>query len=424
MTHKSESRTTQRMGSRSGGPQALARAAACGMALCAAAWGADWPQWRGPARDGVSAETGWLSAWPKDGPKVLWRAKVGEGYSAVSVVGDRAYTMGNVEGLVQARDVVWCLDAGSGATVWQCELPGKPGNYPGPRATPTVDGANVYALTRHGDLVCLDAADGKVRWKKQVREEFGVGAEPNFWGLACSPLAMGDKLVLDLGKVLVLNQADGSLDFALGDQRPGFSSPVLFEFAGKRHVTSFNGFGLCVYDLAERKEVGKQAWPAKWAANAATPVVADGRLFVTSGYDRGCGLFRLAPDGLQVVYTNVAVSSECVSPVLYRDHLYAVSGEAGRQGKLVCVEFATGKVAWTHDGFRVGGGLLLADGKLLHIEDSGQLAVIAAQPDGYRELARATVMDGKSWTMPVLANGRIYCRSSKGALVCLDVRAP
>ena len=403
-------------------PDTAATALALLLLGAAAAPAADWPQWRGPNRDGLSAEAGWLTAWPKGGPKTLWKQKVGDGFSAVSVAGGRAYTLGNVEGIVQTHDVIWCLDAETGKPVWQHELVAKPGMYPGPRSTPTVDGEAVYAMSRYGDVLCLGAKDGAVRWQRNLREEFKVAGEPNNWGLACSPLVLGDTLILDMGKVLALKTADGSPVAALGDEPPGFSSPVCFETGGKRCVTSFNGFGLVVYDLAAQKELGRQAWDAKWKANAATPVAVGDALFVSAGYGRGCGLFRATAQGLAAVYTNAAVASECITPVLYQGHLYAVSGDQGRKGVLKCLDAATGQVKWEHEGFRVGGGLMIADGKIIHLEDTGNLVLAEATPEAYRELARANVLDGNCWTMPVLANGRIYCRNSKGALVCLDVR--
>jgi outer membrane protein assembly factor BamB len=381
----------------------------------------DWPQWRGPGRDAVSAEAGWRATWPEGGPKILWSRNVGVGYSAVSVAGGRLYTMGNVEGYVKTSDTVWCLDAAAGSEIWKFAYPSKTGSYPGPRSTPTVDGDAVYTLSRHGDLFCLNTKDGTVKWQKNLREAFGVKPEPHAWGLSCSPLAHGDKLILDLGKVLVLDRSTGALSAAMGDDGPGFSSPILFEVGGRQYTSSFNPFGLVLYDLSGRKEVGRHEWQTKLMANVATPIVSGDRLFISSGYGRGCALFRVAADGLHVVYENTNMGGECATGALYRDHLYGVSGEQGQPGALKCLEFATGKIKWEHGGFTVGGGIMIADGKILHLTDGGELVVADATPDAYRELARAKVLSRSCWTMPVLANGRIYCRNNKGDLVCLDV---
>ena len=367
---------------------------------------------------------GWRSTWPEGGPKILWRKNVGAGYSAVSVAAGRLYTMGNIEGYVKTSDIVWCLDAASGNEIWRYAYASKPGAYPGPRTTPTVDGDLVFTLSRHGDLLCLNAKDGTVRWQKNVREAFGVKNEPHTWGLAASPLALGDRLILDLGKILVLDKATGTLLFALGEDSPGFSSPMVFDIGGTPYVSSFNPFGLVLYDLGRQKEVGRHEWKTKLMANTATPVVSGDRLFISSGYGRGCALLRAGPAGLQVVYENTNVSSECVTGVLFQDHVYGVSGDQGMQGSLKCLNFSTGQVKWEHGGFNVGGGIIIADGKFLHLTADGELIVAAATPDTYRELARAKVLERHCWTMPVLANGRIYCRNSKGDLVCLDVAGP
>jgi outer membrane protein assembly factor BamB len=392
-----------------------------GLCLTGAAAG-DWPQWRGPNRDGVSAETGWLTTWPADGPKVAWKKNVGSGYSGVAVVGDRLYTAGNIEGFVKTADVIYCLDVADGKEIWKQPYDSAKGAYGGPRATPTVDGDCLFMLSRHGDLLCLAVTNGSVKWRKNVRADFGVGKEPHEWGLSCSPLVLGDKLILDLGKLLVLNKADGARLSSLGDDGPGFSSPVAFDLGGQSHVTSFNQFGLVLYNLTANKEIGRAEWKAKYLANVATPVVDGGRIFISSGYGRGCALFQASPEGLKPLYQNTNLSSECVSGVLHQGCLYSVSGEQGNPGSLKCLDFATGQVKWEHAGFKVGGGLTIADGKILHLADNGQLTLVAAAPDAYQELARAKVLGPNCWTQPVLANGRIYCRNHKGDLVCLDVR--
>jgi len=383
--------------------------------------GGDWPQWRGPNRDGISTETGWLTAWPEDGPKELWDAEVGEGYSGLSVANGRLYTLGNSEGLFKASDTVWCLDAATGKVIWKHAYTSKAGSYPGPRATPTVDGDAVFVFSRHADLLCLGAADGRVRWQKNVREACSIPSEPNNWGLACSPLVVGDKLILDLGKVVALNKTTGEVLFTMGEDAPGFSSPVVFKHNDDEVVTSFNGFGLTLHSLTTRKIVGRFEWEAKWRANSLTPVVSGDALFISSGYGKGCALLRLTAEGLQPVYSNENLSSECQTPVLYEGHLYGVSGTQGRKGDLLCIELATGNVKWKQEGVRVGGGVIIADGKIIHMQDKGKLVVAEATPEAYRELASATVLKSYCWTPPVLANGRIYCRNSKGAVVCLDV---
>lgn len=382
---------------------------------------ADWPQWRGPNRDGISTETGWSATWPEDGPKELWRAKIGSGYSAVSVVGNRVYTMGNAETYTSGKDTVWCLDADTGKPVWEHTYSSKPGKYAGPRSTPTIDGDLLFTMSRHGNILCLNTKDGSVAWQKDAHDDFGVKDEPSGWGLSCSPLVHGDKLILDLGKVLVLDKKTGALAFALGDDPPAFSSPALFELNGRALVTSFNATGLVLYDLADRKEVGRHKWDTRYKANATTPVVSGDRVFISSGYGEGRALLKIGETGLSTVYRDTKICTDCSTCVLYKDHLYGVDANVGDKGTLKCMDFATGEVKWEQGDFKSGGGIMIADGKIIHMHDKGDLVVAEASSDGYKELARARVLDGTCWTMPVLANGRIYCRNSKGTLVCLDV---
>jgi outer membrane protein assembly factor BamB len=327
-----------------------------------------------------------------------------------------------VGGWLRAEDVVWCLNATNGQTLWRHAYASKAGSYPGPRMTPTVDGDAVYVLSRHGRLACLSRDDGAVRWQTDLHETCGVEREPYEWGLACSPTVWGDRLALDAGRLVVVHKATGALDFTLGTDRPAFSSPVVFHHGSRWLATSFNQSGLALYDLVDRSAAGRCEWRAKYAANAATPVVGDGHLFITSGYGRGCALLRVGSKGLERVYEAAAVSSECLTGVLFGGFLYAVSGDLGKRGSLRCVEFRTGAVRWNYDGFRVGGGISIAGGRILHLMDNGELAIAEATPERYSELSRAKVLEAQCRTVPVLANGRIYCRNTKGDLVCLDVR--
>ena len=384
---------------------------------------ADWPQWRGPNRDGISSETGWTAKWSEQPPKVAWRAEVGAGYPSVAVVGDRIYTSGNFEGLVKVKDTVFCLGVADGKKIWDYSYASDKGTFPGPRTTPTIDGELLFTMGRHGDLICLKAKDGTEVWKLNVRKEHGIKPEAREWGLSCSPLVVGNNIILDLGKVLALDKATGKLAFAMGDDAPAFSSSVLVQMNGKSYVTSLNAFGLVLYDLATRKEAGRHAWDAKWGATSVTPVVSDGLLFVSAGYGRGCGLFRLDADGLKEVYKNTEMNNEASTCVLYKGHLYGVSGDLGKKGRLKCLDFATGKVKWQGPEFkRVGGGVMIAGDKIIHMEGGGEIVILEATPDACKELSRALILKSRCWTMPVLANGRIYCRNTKGNLVCLDVR--
>lgn len=378
----------------------------------------DWPQWRGPNRDGVSHEAGWTADWPADGPPVLWQAALGKGFSSVAIADGRLYTMGNRGD----RDIVWCLDVDTGDPVWRYEYPCKEGTYPGPRMTPTVHDGRVYTLSREGHLFCLDAASGKVRWSRNVMSEFGVSQAKTSWGLACSPVVHGDAVIFDLGRVLAFDRKTGRLAWRAGRAKASYASPVVFETGGRNYVTSFNIEGLVLVDLAAEAPAMSYDWTTKWNVNAVTPVVSGDRIFISSGYGHGCALLEVAGGRLEPVYTSREMRNHCNNSVLWKGHLYGFDGQQGaKNARLICMDFDTGEVKWAQPNMPPG-GLMIADGKIVAMIDGGQLVVAEASPEGYNELGRAKVLDGRCWTYPVLLDGRVYCRSHEGKLVCLDVK--
>ncbi len=376
---------------------------------------ADWPAWRGPNRDGISAESGWKI--PAGEPKVLWQQTIGIGFSSVSVAGAHVYAMGNADG----NDVVWCLDADTGKPVWRHEYPCKEGSYPGTRMTPTVDGDMVFTLSREGHIYGLNAKTGAVVWSKHAKKDFGVKNEPAGWGLSCSPLVAGDLVIFDLGKVLAFKKTDGSLAWEAGGDAPGFASPVMFKLGGKEYLTSFNVSGLVIYDFAARKEAARHTWKTRYDVNAATPIVADNAIFISSGYDRGCTLLTFDGKSLKPVYEHKEMRNHVNNCVLVEGHLYGFDGQQGSNGALKCIELATGKVKWSQGGVKVG-ALMVAGGRIVAMLDGGDLLIAEASPGAFKQLARAKVLGGQCWTYPVLCGGRIYCRSNQQKeLVCIDV---
>jgi len=386
------------------------------LAIGAGLAAADWPCFHGPNRDLISNETGWTHEWPGGKPNEVWRVSVGIGFSSVSVAGGRVYTMGNVDD----TDIVWCLDAKSGETLWTHKYPCKEGSYPGPRMTPTVDGDLVFTLGRDGQLYGLNARSGKPVWYVDIAKEYGVKQSKFKWGLACSPLVLGDLLILDTGRTLALLKKTGKLAWASGRDNAGFSSPTAIQIGGKTFINCFNAYGLVLVNAADGKELGRMEWETEYEINSASPIPSGDKLFISSGYGKGCALVQVGPKGLSPVYQNREMRNHCNSSVLYKDFLYGFDGQQGSTGRLACLEFATGQVKWAQRGMKVG-SLMIADGKIIAMLDGGDLLIAEASPDAYKELARAKVLGGQCWTYPVLCGGRIYCRSNEGAeLVCLD----
>jgi outer membrane protein assembly factor BamB len=383
------------------------------LTLCTVLWGAagqaaDWPCYLGASRNNTSADKG-LKLWAEDGPKVLWKKNVGSGHSCMVAVGKRLYTQG--EGAVR------CLDAETGDSVWN--YPAGKGKGGETTATPAVAGEMVFALGNDHTLVCLDAAKGKLQWSKKV-DAFGV--KQGGWALSASPLVLGGQVIMDLGVVFVLEAKTGELVWKAGSETAGYASAVVFNHAGQKLVTSFNGAGLAVYNLAKGEPIAKHHWETAYGVNAATPIVSGGKIFISSGYGRGCALLQLQDDSLTKVWENKEMCNHCQTCVLAGGYLYGVDGQQGQKASLKCLDFETGKVQWGQKGLPVGGGLTLADGKLFVMLDGGTLLVAEASPNAFKELARAKILDGQCWTMPMVANGRVYCRSHAGELVCLDLQ--
>lgn len=390
--------------------------------------GVDWYRWRGPDCNGLSRESGWLTNWPADGPRMLWKAVVGQGYSSVSVSQGRLYTMGVLGGdgkLRGGRETVWCLDAQTGAVLWQHSYPYdfEPKYYDGgSSATPTVDGNRVFTLGQNGTVNCLDALSGELIWTRQLARE--LGCKVPTWGFASSPLVQGDLLIVNVGSAgTALDKATGKVVWSSGTEPAGYSSAVPYRHGGQAAVA------LCVHRAAVGVAVqtGRLLWSfpwkTEWDVNAADPIVTNDLVFISSGYQRGAALLRL--DGAQpsLVWENKAMRNHVNSSVLTDGFLYGPDDDVDRTPLLRCVELATGTVRWTFKDVPCS-ALMAADGKLIAQGTRGEVFIVEARPDACRVLAKAKPLEGRCWTTPVLSQGRLYCRNSKGELVCLDVRAP
>ena len=380
-----------------------------GLALLAAsARAADWPCYLGPNRDLTSAEKG-LKLWSGDAAKVAWKKNVGAGHSSVAVVGKNLYTQGN--------GTVWCLDTATGETVWTYPADGKGKGET--TATPAVADGQLFALDNHGAFVCLDAAKGQLQWSKKVAE-FGVKA--GGWPLSGSPLVMGDNVIMDLGVVFVLNRKTGELVTKMGTETAGYSSAVVFSRGSDKLVTAFDAAGLSIYKLAGGQSVAKFPWETSYKVNAATPIVSGANIFISSGYDRGCALLKLEGNNLRKIWENKELNNHCATSILAGGFLYGVHGQQDQRSSLKCIELATGRVVWDQKGLKVGGGAMLADGKLFVMVGDGSLLVAEASPAGFKQLAHASLLTGTCWTVPVVANGRVFCRNQGGDLVAVDLK--
>lgn len=383
----------------------------------------DWPQWLGPKRTGESTETGWRTDWSSNPPKELWRARVGLGFSSTAVADGRLFTLGHADG----NEVITCLDAATGKEQWTVEYKcDKIARFyeGGSSSTPTIDGDRAYVVGKEGQFHCLDVKTGEKVWYHDLREVLGTKTPE--WGFACSPLILSDRVIVQAGGVAAFNKKTGERVW-VSDQRfsPGYGSPVAFDFNGKTMLAALNNDALIIVDASDGSVKATTRWKTRFATSASTPIVVGDQIFISTGYEEGCGLFRFTGDALEEIYRNEDMANHMNNCMLHEGKLYGFDGNAHRGPRpaaLKCIDFKTGKVHWSQDGLGCG-ALTLVDGKLLVMSEKGDLILAAASPDGYKELGRVDrAVPGKVWTIPVLSNGRIYCRSSPGNLVCYEVK--
>src|SRR6185295_14009521 len=374
----------------------------------------DWPQWRGPDRNGISQETGLAKSWPSAGPPSIWSiSNLGQGYGAVAIKGDRIYVQG-VEG---RNSVVFCLNRRDGKIVWTAALAEKmeQDRGSGPRGTPTLDGDRGYALSENGELACLRLQDGTKIWRRNILQDFG-GRNPH-WLLSESPLIDGNRVIVTPGGpnacIVALDKSSGKQVWASQDlsDGAGYSSCIIGEVQGVRAIMTLTdraGVGVRASD-------GKLMWRydkvANRTANVTTPIFHDNSVFYTSDYGTGCALLGLAAqDGdvkAEEIYFSRDMQNHHGGVILHNGYLYGFSSAI-----LTCMEFKTGRVAWKDRS--VGkGSLNYADGNLYLLSESNVAGLAEATPDAYREKGRFPIPDQglPSWAHPVVCGRRLYLRN-------------
>ncbi len=397
--------------------------------------GLDWPQWRGPNRNGISQETSLLKEWPKDGPKLLWQQKnIGNGYSTPAIVGDRIYLLSN-QGL--ENEFVQALSTKDGSRVWSTPI-GKVGNpkqdpnYPAARSTPTVVGDSLYALGSDGDLVCLETASGKERWRKSLRADFG--GKPGEWAYAESPLVDAEAVVCTPGgsdaTLVALNRKSGDVVWKCpvpGGDEAAYASAIVVEAAGVKQYVQFLQKGLVSVDA----KTGKFLWRHDKTAQGSPAVIitplADKEYVYSGAYRVGGGLIKpVGKDGvikIEEIYFSPKLPVGIGGVVKVGDYLFGSTGQG-----LLCVEFKTGEIKWEERGLGPA-SWLFADNRLYLHGENGDVAIIEPSSEVYREKGRFTPPEQpkrvnqmeKAWAYPVIANGRLYIRDV-GSLWCYGIK--
>jgi outer membrane protein assembly factor BamB len=393
----------------------------------------DWPQWRGPNRDGLSQETGLLQEWPAAGPPQVWKASgAGTGYSSMAVSGGRIYTLGarsnyRVQRMLgYGTELVMAFDAATGKKLWEVENGSLFSNDrgDGPRSTPTVDGNRVYALGASGDLSCLEAATGKKVWSVNLLSTFG-GSNPN-WGLSESPLVVGDRVLVNAGgpqaSLVAFDKRKGSVLWKSQGDGAGYSSAVVHQVGGVQQAVFFTARRAVGVDVRDGRLLWEYANVSNRVANIATPIVKGDRVFLSSDYGTGAALLKLQPNGGGVtaseVYFTKDMRNHHASSVLVGDHLYGFSSAI-----LTAMRFDDGTVAW-RDRSVGKGSLVYADNRLYLYSENGVVGLAEASPKGYVEKGRFRIEQGSlpTWSHPVVSNGRLYIRD-QDTIYAYDVRA-
>jgi outer membrane protein assembly factor BamB len=399
--------------------------------LASTARAGDWPGFLGPLRNGISSETGLLDTFPSTGPKVAWRVAAGVGMSGLAVADGRVVTM--VESAGQQQ--VWALDLATGKVLWKSSVSRayRNGMGNGARATPMIAGDTVVAFTGEGLLVVMEAKTGAVRWSRNVVKSLkGQVAD---YGMACSPLVVGEMVVVTPGApgaaVAAFGLQDGTQIWTAADGPAGYSSPALIKAGGRLQVVAFLGDKAVGLDPDRGTPIWNYPYKTDYDCNIATPLLHKGHVFLSSGENHGSVMLELKKTGTglapsvawQTQGPGADMRNEWQTSILLGGFLYGMDnvGGAGPITHLGCLNATTGKLAWKKTRFGKG-NLIAADGKLWISTLRGELVLVAASPKGFRELARAEVL-GPTRQAPSLAHGKLLIRDD-AEIVCLDIKKP
>jgi len=400
-------------------------------ALASTSLAADWPQWRGPLRTGeIPAGEPVPLTLPAE-PKTVWRLPIGDGFASPVVQGGRVFYLDNQD----ATEVAHAADAATGKELWSAKIfsSHQDGFGTGPRTTPVADGDKVFVQSAKGEFQCLEAATGKVVWRKNFVDDFGAiyigekgtAAGASRHGATGSPLIDGENILVQVGSttgasIVAFKKATGEVVWKSQSDQTAYAAPFIATFGGVRQFLSFTSEALIALDPANGALLWRVPAVTRLGRNVTTPSVWKDLVFVAS-HQLGLVATRVTKDGPSEAWVDKKMTINFSSPVVVGDHLYGL----GPAKNLVCIDAATGKVAWDQPGFtqtdagRAEAGFLVAGKNILVLADSGELILFAADPAGYKELGR-TQACGKTWCNPAYVGGRLFLRDAK-ELICLDL---
>lgn len=391
---------------------------------------ADWPQFRGPNRDGISSETGLLKSWPAGGPELLWAYDgIGDGWGSAAVVNDVVYIVGAID----KQETVFCIDP-DGKLLWKTTIGEQwDRSFPDARTTPTLDGDNLYINTGQGNVACLDRNTGAVKWQVQTVERFG--GDYHRWGIAESPLIIGNMIIATPGgpdaSVVALDKTNGETIWTSKglSEQGNYCSPILIEHGGKKIIATMLQHHFVGIDATN----GNVLWKDKFTdyqegkdINPVSPVYRDGMIYTTSGYDDGGAMYELSADGLSITRKWVDTTLDVhIGGVVEMDGvIYGSSWEGNRDGSWVALDWQTGEVLYEHKWINKG-AVISADGLLyVYVEKEGKVGLVRPNPEKFDLISsfEITQGEGEHWAHPSISNGRLYIRHGS-VLMVYDIKA-
>jgi outer membrane protein assembly factor BamB len=381
-----------------------------------------WTNFRGPGRDGRYDELEILTAWPSEGPRKLWKQPVGGGYSSFVVAEATAFTIEKRRN----QEVVAAYNVETGRELWthayNADFIQSEGD--GPRATPTWDEGRLYTLGGTGELRCLDARSGKLIWSVNILRD--NQAENLSWGMAASPLVVGDKVITLPGgtsgkSVVAYNKLTGQPAWKAHNDRQGYTSPMLVRLENKEQILAVSARRVMGLSVEDGALLWEYPWVNETGINVSQPIVVDNsRFFISAGYGKGAALVEVSRSGdrfaARKVWENISMKNKFNSSVLHNGHVYGLD-----EGILTCVDVNTGERKWK--GGRYGyGQVLLASGHLIITTEEGELVLVKATPEQHTEVARVSALEGRTWNVPALAGGRLLVRNQT-EMACYNLAA-
>lgn len=376
----------------------------------------DWQNWLGPQHNGRSSETLPQGKPNTAMPKLIWEAELGIGFSSISVSKNCVYAMGNTKG----KESIWCFSEQDGSQIWSDHYSAAlmPRMHEGgPGSTPTVHQNRVYTISKDGQLRAYSADKGELLWHKDLMSISGLKKVPE-WGFAASPLIYKNLLLIEAGATFGFDKKTGALMWQSQDYKPAYGSGQVFSVAGKDYLATLKTDGLVILSLTGGKTLAYARWRTSFQTNATTPLsLGNGKLFISTGYDRGCALFTFDGRDLQQIYKNKNMSNHMGNSVLIDGYLYGFDGTAhrGRPVEFTCIDAATGKKQWHNQDLKYGS--LIAVGKdLLVLTEKGKLLYGLASKKGFTARAQFDALPARCWTPPGYANGKLYVRNAVGKM--------